>query len=69
MILRSRVGDVLNSVSCLLGGSTEGKRGNPDTVLRAKTVEAVLDFAEASQRFCSRAPQGQPNSGSGNGLG
>ncbi|CDM38423.1 Probable transposable element [Penicillium roqueforti FM164] len=66
MILRSRVGDALNSVSSLLGGSTEGERGNPDTVSRAKTVEAVLDFAEASQRFRSRAPQGQPNSGSGN---
>ena len=69
MILRSRVGDALNSVSSLLGGSTEGERGNPDTVSRAKTVEAVLDFAEASQRFRSRAPQGQPNSGSGNGPG
>ncbi|KAI3280765.1 hypothetical protein DTO002I6_10079 [Penicillium roqueforti] len=69
MILRSRVGDALNSVSSLLGGSTEGERGNPDTVSRAKTVEAVLDFAEASQRFRSRAPQGQPNNGSGNGPG
>ncbi|KGO64408.1 hypothetical protein PITC_022580 [Penicillium italicum] len=69
MILRSRVGDALNSVSSLLEGSTEGERGNPDTVSRAKTVQAVLDFAEASQRFRSRAPQGQPNNGSGNGPG
>lgn len=40
----------------LLGGSTEGKKGKLDIVLRAKTVHAVLDFAEASQRFRSRAP-------------
>ncbi|CAG8891920.1 unnamed protein product [Penicillium nalgiovense] len=67
--LRRNVGDALNSVSSLLGGSNEGVRGKPDTVSRAKTVQAVLDFAEASQRFRSRAPQGQPNSGSGNGPG
>lgn len=63
------VGDALNSVSSLLGGSNEGEKGNPDTASRAKTVQAVLDFAEASQRFRGRAPQGQPNSGSGNGPG
>ena len=45
--LRRSVRDALNSVSSLLGGSTEGERGNPDTVSRAKTVKAVLDFAEA----------------------
>ncbi|CRL26884.1 unnamed protein product [Penicillium camemberti] len=64
--LRREVGDAFNSVSSLLGGSTEGKKGKPDTVSRAKTVNAVLDFAEASQRFRSRAPRGQPNNGSGN---
>ncbi|KAJ5138858.1 uncharacterized protein N7515_003706 [Penicillium bovifimosum] len=67
--LRRNVGDALNSVSSLLGGSNEGEKGNPDTASRAKTVQAVLDFAEASQRFRSRAPQGQPNNGSGNGPG
>jgi ribonuclease HI len=54
--LRGKVGDALNSVSSLLGGSNEGEKGKPDTVSRAKTVQAVLDFAEASQRFRSRAP-------------
>jgi hypothetical protein len=63
--LRSEVGDAFNSVSSLLGGSTEGKKGKPDTVSRARTVTAVLDFAEASQRLRSRAPRGQPNSGNG----
>jgi ribonuclease HI len=63
--LRSEVGDAFNSVSSLLGGSTEGKKGKPDTVSRAKTVKAVLDFAEASHRFWSRAPRGQPNNGNG----
>ena len=31
-------------------------RGNIDSASRTKTVEAVLDFVEASQRLQSRAP-------------
>ncbi|KAJ9484061.1 hypothetical protein VN97_g9328 [Penicillium thymicola] len=54
--LRPEAGDAFNDVSSLLGGSTEGKRGKPDIVSRARTVKAVLDFAEVSQRFKSRAP-------------
>ncbi|CAP87107.1 Pc24g01990 [Penicillium rubens Wisconsin 54-1255] len=54
--LRRKVGDTMNSVSNLLGVSNEGEQGKPVTVSRAKTVQAVLDFAEASQRFRSRAP-------------
>jgi hypothetical protein len=61
--LRRDVGDAFSSVSSLLGGSTEGK---PDTVSSPKTVKTVLDFAEASQRFRSRAPRGQRNNGNGN---
>ncbi|KAJ5183270.1 hypothetical protein N7492_000886 [Penicillium capsulatum] len=64
--LRREVGNAFNSMSSLLGGSKEGEKGRPDTVSRARTVKAVLDFAEASQRFRSRAPRGQPNNGSGN---
>jgi ribonuclease HI len=64
--LRREVGDTFNSVSSLLGGSKQGEKGKPDTVSRAKTVKAVLDFAEASHRFRSRAPRGQPNNGNGN---
>lgn len=45
--LRSEAGDAFSSVSSLLGGSIEGRRGKPDTVSRARTVKAVLDFAEA----------------------
>ncbi|KAG2000897.1 hypothetical protein GB937_010720 [Aspergillus fischeri] len=63
--LSREVGGAFSSVSSLLGGSTEGKKGKPDTVSRAKTVKAVLDFAEASQRFWSRTPRGQPNNGNG----
>ena len=54
--LRRKVGDAMNSVSSLLGGSNNGEKGKPDTVSRAKTVQAVLDFAEASQLFRGRAP-------------
>ncbi|KAJ5240343.1 reverse transcriptase [Penicillium citrinum] len=65
--LRSKLEGALNSIPSLLGGSTEGEKGNPDIVSRSKAVQAVLDFAEASQRFRSRAPRGQPNNGNGNG--
>jgi ribonuclease HI len=54
--LREKVGDAFNCISTLVGGSGEGRRGGPDNAPRAKTVEAVLDFAEASQRFRSRVP-------------
>jgi hypothetical protein len=47
--LRGEVGGAFSSMTTLLGGS--GEKG---TASRAKTVEAVLDFAEASQRFRSR---------------
>jgi hypothetical protein len=49
--LKGEVGDLFNSVSSLLGGSKQGERGKPHIVSRARTVKAVLDFAEASQRF------------------
>lgn len=61
-----KVGDAFNSVSIQLGGSKEDERGKPDSVSRARMVTVVLDFAEASQRFRSRVPQGQPNTGGGN---
>ena len=51
--LQEKVGDAFNSISTLLG--VGGPRGG-DTAPRGKTVEAILDFAEASQRFQSRAP-------------
>ncbi|KAJ5152552.1 hypothetical protein N7492_009832 [Penicillium capsulatum] len=57
--LRGKIGDAFNSMSTLLGSSGERWRGRPVNASRAKTVEAVLDFAEASQRFRSRAPRGQ----------
>lgn len=49
--LRRHVGDAFNRVPRLLGGSNEPDKGEPDAVSRAKTVNAVLDFAEASHGF------------------
>jgi hypothetical protein len=54
--LRGKVGEAFNSISTLLGGPGEEGRGKINSASRTKTVEAVLDFAEASQRFQSRAP-------------
>ncbi|KAI2736048.1 hypothetical protein DTO013E5_9203 [Penicillium roqueforti] len=64
--LREKVGDAFNNVSSLLGGSQEERRGQINHASRAKTVDAVLDFAEASQRFRSRAPRGQLDNVNGN---
>jgi len=55
-----------SSVAVMLGGCRTGERGNINNVSRSKAVEAVLDFAEASQRFRSRVPDGQPNKRNGN---
>ena len=49
--LREKVGDALNSMSVLLGGSCQEGGSRVSNASRTKTVEAVLDFAEASQRF------------------
>jgi ribonuclease HI len=54
--LRRKLGDAFNSMSTLLGGPGEEGRGKIVSASRSKTVEAALDFAEASQRFQSRAP-------------
>ena len=54
--LRRKAGDAFNSVSSLLGGCEDDKESKPNSATRTSTVEAVLDYAEASQRFRSRAP-------------
>lgn len=51
---RKEVGDAFTSVSNLLGGSKQSENGKADTVSRAKMVQTVLNFAEASQWFCRR---------------
>lgn len=51
-----KIGDAFSSVLALLGSSGEERRGKPNIALRVKMEDAVLDFAEASKRFRSRAP-------------
>lgn len=61
--LRSRIGDAFNSIAEMLGGKRQGQaKGwkSNDSVL-----EAVLDFAEASKRFTSRAPERPQKRGRG----
>lgn len=52
--LRDKVGDAFNSISNLLEGPRDDGRGKIDSSSWSKTVEAVLDFAEALQGFQSR---------------
>ena len=60
--LRKKVRDAFNNISCMLGGrGQEGKEGRLSSSAQKSTIGAVLDFAEASQRFHSRAPRGPQN--------
>lgn len=57
--LREKVGDVFNNMSTPLERPGEEGRGKANGASWTKIVEAVLDFAEASQGFQSRAPWGE----------
>ena len=60
--LRAKVGDAFNSVTSMLGGrGQEGTEGRISSTAQDSMIGAVLDFAEASQRFRSRAPRGPQN--------
>ncbi|KAL3260414.1 hypothetical protein ABHI18_004599 [Aspergillus niger] len=59
--LRRKIGAAFSSISNMLGGQ-QGKEGKAqDAEQDHGTLGAVLDFAEASQRFRSRAPRGPQN--------
>lgn len=53
--LRDQVGDAFSSIATLLGGRN-GHRQVNNAGRERNVVQAVLEFAEASQRFTSRAP-------------
>ena len=55
--LQKKVGDALDSISLMLGGTPRNEQGNvTGRPINREVVNAVLDFADASQRFRSRAP-------------
>lgn len=56
----------MSDVSEATGLQTADKVGPVyNQISRARTVQVVLEFAEAPQRFWSRVPQEQPNIGNG----
>ena len=57
--LRRKIGNAFNEISSMLGGGSQGKPGKQDDMQDGSVLGAILDFAEASQRFQSRAPQGR----------
>lgn len=54
--LRRKIGTAFNDISNMLGGGAQGKKGKEDDMQGGSILGAILDFAEASQRFQSRAP-------------
>jgi hypothetical protein len=57
--LRRKIGTAFNDISGMLGRGSQGKEGKEDDMQGGSILGAVLDFAEASQRFQSSAPQGR----------
>jgi hypothetical protein len=57
--MRSKVGEAFNSVAVMLGGKPGGDPAKAKNwSIDRDMLNAVLDFAEASKRFQSRAPEG-----------
>eukprot|EP00136_Aspergillus_niger_P005212 XP_001395701.2 reverse transcriptase [Aspergillus niger CBS 513.88] len=66
--LRRKIGGAFNNISDMLGGAGQGREGRfQDGPQDSSVLGAVLDFAEASQRFRSRAPRGRQNTTPGTG--
>lgn len=64
--LRRKAEDAIGDLPLLLGGKGENGKRKSNSATRTSTVNAVLGFAEASHRFRSRAPEGQPGIENGN---
>ena len=56
---RRKIGTAFNDITDILGGGSQGKQGKQDDMQDGSVLGAILDFAEASQRFQSRAPPGR----------
>jgi hypothetical protein len=51
-ILQRKIRSVFNNISDMLGGGTQGKEGRLNKATQDSSIlGAVLDFAEASERF------------------
>jgi ribonuclease HI len=56
--LRSKIGDAFNNISIMLGGKPHNNQRRKGSLINTEVVNAVLDFAQASQRFQSRQVDG-----------
>ena len=56
--LRAKVGDSFNSVARMLGGWQKNAQGRmTQWPINRAALNAVIEFAEKSERFCSRTPR------------
>jgi hypothetical protein len=59
--LRNKVGDAFKSIAIMLGGRPRNEQGKANNGgIDREILNAMLEFAEASQRFKSRAPPARP---------
>jgi hypothetical protein len=61
--LRSKIGDAFNKISVMLGGKPHGNQERKCWSINTGVMNAVLDFAQASQRFQSRQSRWVPELG------
>jgi hypothetical protein len=54
---RRQIDTAFNDISGMLGGGCQGKEGKKDDMHDSSILGATLGFAEAAQRFQSRAPR------------
>ena|SRR5438045_9793802 len=66
--LREKIGDAFNSIAGALRGRPHGSQGKAKgCTINNIALDAVLDFAEASKRFTSRASERSQNRDCGQG--
>lgn len=61
--LRSKIGDAFNDITAMLGGKPRDIQKGKPWVVNAEVLNAVLDFAQKSQRFQARQVEGAQNRG------
>lgn len=56
--LRNKIGNAFNDISIMLGGKPRDPQKKKGWSMNTSALNAVLDFAQASQRFQSRQVEG-----------
>ena len=56
--LRNKIGDAFNNIALMLGGRSRETQNGQQRSIDTEVINAVLEFAQESQRFQSRQVDG-----------